>query len=123
MQDDQDDTEMGQEDSKRTSLTPADLEEISAAHRRAEISAQREKMLHGMELRLAELIGVDGDGGEFESLKRQFVDLSEKHRAMDDRIKPIELFTHKAKWTIGLLATGGGVVAAVAMKIVDHLIK
>jgi len=108
---------MGVDDSgKFRTLTQADLEDILSAQRKAETSANREKLLHGMELKLAELIGIDGDGGEFSAMKKKATD-------MEARLKSAEEFVSKAKWTVGLLAAGGGFIAAMAMKLVDHWIK
>lgn len=94
------------------SLTPAEVREITDAQRRADISAKREQILHGMELKLAELIGTDGDGGSYAALVK-------KVDSMDVKLDKIELFTNRAKWTIGLLATAGGSVAALAMVLIE----
>jgi len=83
------------------------------AQRQAEASAERRKILHGLELRLVELIGTDGDGGEFATVKRDVAEMKTK-------IDTVVLFTHRVKWTIGLLATAGGAIAGLAMLLVEH---
>jgi len=96
-------------------LTPTEWRDILEAKTRAERSADRAKLLHGVELRLVELIGTDGDGGDFAALKK-------KVDAMETDLKAVVLFTHKAKWTIALFASGAGAIAAVAMVLVEKFL-
>ena len=95
---------------------PPTTEEILTALRQADISAQRAKILHGMELKLAELIGTDGDGGDFANMKAQVM-------KMQQELNALTLFSNRAKWTIGLLSGIGSVVATVVVLIVQHYLK
>lgn len=102
--------EMGDD---RRSLTQNEIEQMVETHRRAAISARREEILHGMELKLAEIIGSNGDGGEFRNLQ-------EKVDKMEEKLDKIELWSHKMKWTIGLAATVGTTIATITFAFIQH---
>lgn len=101
--------------SSQDQLDQREMKDMLDAQRRAADSARRAEILHGMELKLAELIGTDGDGGTFATTMR-------KVEEMEKRLDTVVLFTHRAKWTIGLLASAAGAVAAVAMVLIERLI-
>jgi hypothetical protein len=105
------------------SLTRIQLEQMLAAQKRAEISAQRNALLHGMELRLAELIGVDGDGGEIAAFSRRIVKLEETNMEMQRNIDSLTLFKHKILWLIGAITAIGSVTGTIAVLIVQHFLR
>lgn len=110
-------------ESDRRSFTESEMEEILARQRKADISAQRTAVLHGMELKLAELIGTDGDGGDFQHMREKVSGMAVTIAQVILRVEKQELFTNRAKWTIAIGATLGGSLAGFAMWLVDRLLK
>lgn len=105
------------------SLTRRQLEEALAASKKAEISAQRNALLHGMELKLAELIGVDGDGGEFATLAERVGQQQKEIIEMRQEIATLTLFKHRVIWTVGLITAAGSLVGTGVMFLIQHFIK
>lgn len=106
-----------------TALTRLQVEEMIAAQRRAEISAQRNALLHGVELQLAELIGTDGDGGEWASFKRRFEQSENEKMEMRKEIAALTLFRHKVAWTVGGITAAGSIVGTIVVLAIQHFFK
>lgn len=107
---------MPEDDRRERPLTQSEVEEIINRSRRQDISERRTAVLHGMELKLAELIGTDGDGGEFAAYKG-------KVDSMSTRLETVELFKNRAVWTISLLSIMGGAVTGIVLFVVERLLS
>lgn len=104
-------------------LTRLSVDEMVAAQKRAEISARRAVVLHEMELRFAELIGVDGDGGEWAAMKLRIDRMDRENTEIKTEIKALTQFKQRVVWTVGLMAGAASFVAAVALAIIQHFLK
>jgi hypothetical protein len=85
--------------------------------------ARRSDRLRRLELRDAEMFGVDGDGGRFSALegdvKAHKIEISRAHTRLDG----VELFQHRIRWTVAQAVTIATVIAFVVIKAFDYLTK
>ena len=97
-------------------LSQSDLAEIARAAQQESASVKRDALIHQIELKLVELIGVDSDGGEFQMLK-------ERVDKMTMKMEKIESFTDRAKWTIVIFSSISGFVLSGALWLLNHYLK
>lgn len=100
-----------------------EAEESHERRRREDDSNKRAATLHGMEIRLAELIGADGDGGSFNALGERVEQLAQAQKQLEIRQNSAEEFINKLKWSYGLIATASGAFIALGTWALQHYLK
>lgn len=97
-------------------ISRTDAERLGAVQREIVEDSKAYDRLGAIELLLAEYFGRDGTGGRFATMERQLTE--------HDRDLVLVLgFRDRFRWTFGLLSAAGGAVMAVAIIVVEHLLK
>lgn len=109
---------------ERRLIDADDIARAAVAGAAAAARAQdRETRLRSLELRNAEWFGYDGAGGKLESMETSLADHEKRIDEHSGKIDQLTEFKVRILWLGGLCVTIGGVIAALAFKIVDHYWK
>jgi len=111
----------------RRRLSQSEADELVMASARAERSAQRDARVRDLELRLVEVIGIDGDGGEFAFVKRQQARHEERLEKMERQVADQALFQNSLKtsirWTVALASLAATAIGALVLVLIEYVIK
>jgi len=111
---DHDDNSPPGDTGRRRRISESDAEEIIRAQRRIQESDLRTKTVRDMQLRDAEMFGVDGKGGRFAAMEDDVKDHGE-------RLVVLETFKIKAMVLGSIALVFGGIVASLISKFIDRL--
>jgi len=104
-------------------ITPTDAEDLLRIQRRANALVAAEDRERDRDLTLAEWFGADWKGGKLAAMQTQLVEhktrLDEQHGVLATLVE----FKGRAMWLAGAALTIGGVIAAIAFKLIDHYWK